>query len=268
MKRILSMAAVLAISGTAMAEDQFSLATGFDYSTGKYGTSTTTDILYVPVVAKYETGDWTFKLTVPYISVTGTSSGVVRGMGRVMPARAAGMAGGGMGMGSTTTTTTTSNSASGLGDIVAAVGYNIYDEDALAFDLVGKAKLGTANENQGLGTGKNDYSLQLDGYYTVDKTTAFATAGYKVVGVPAGFTLNNVAFGTLGASRKLSDKTSAGVMLDVMQSASPLGTAPVEATFFVTKNLSKTLKVQANVLKGFSNGSPNVGAGAMITSIF
>jgi hypothetical protein len=261
------MAAVLAISGTAFAEDQFSLATGFDYSTGKYGTSTTTDILYVPVVAKYETGDWTFKLTVPYVSVTGTSSGVIRGMGRVLPSKGAGKAGAGMGMG-TTTTTTTSNSASGLGDVVAAVGYNIYDQDELALDLVGKAKLGTANENQGLGTGKNDYSAQLDGYYTVGKTTAFATAGYKVVGVPAGFTLNNVAFGTLGASRKLGDKTSAGVMLDVMQSASPLGTAPVEATFFVTKNLSKTLKVQANVLKGFSKGSPNVGAGAMIISIF
>jgi hypothetical protein len=251
---------LLAISGPVVAEDQFSLATGFDYSTGKYGTSTTTDILYVPVVAKYETDDWTLKLTVPYISVTGTSSGVIRGMGRVKPGKA--------GMVATTTTTTTKNSASGLGDVIAAVGYSIYDEDALALDLVGKAKLGTANENQGLGTGKNDYSAQLDAYYTIDKTTAFATAGYKVVGVPAGFTLNNVAFGTLGASRKLGDKTTAGIMLDVMQSASPQGTAPIEVTAFMTKNLSKTLKVQANVLKGLSNGSPNMGAGAMITSIF
>jgi hypothetical protein len=32
--------------------------------------------------------------------------------------------------------------------------------------------------------------------------------------------------------------------------------------------LSETLKVQVNVLKGLSNGSPDMGVGAMVTSIF
>ena len=76
------------------------------------------------------------------------------------------------------------------------------------------------------------------------------------------------AFGEVGASRKINDMTGAGIMLDVMQSASPAGTGPIEATAFATKKLSKMLKVQVSVLKGFSNGSPNMGVGAMVTGIF
>jgi hypothetical protein len=256
MKNTIFVFAALAVSASALAEDQFSLATGFDYSTGKYGTSVTTDMLYVPVVAKYETDDLTLKLTVPYLRVTGTSSGVIRGMGQVR--RGPPM----------TTTTTSSNTASGLGDIVAAAGYTVYDRDALSLDVVGKVKFGTANENTGLGTGKNDYSVQLDGYYIISKTTVFATAGYKIVGKPAGLTLNNVAFGEVGASQMFSDKTSAGIMLDVAQSASPVGAGQLELTAFAAKKLSKTLKVQVNVLKGFADGSPDTGVGALVTSIF
>jgi hypothetical protein len=258
MKKTIFVFAMLAVAESAIAEDQFSLAAGFDYSTGKYGTSTTTDMLYIPVVAKYETDDLTLKLTVPYLRVTGTSSGVIRGMGRV--GRGSSMM--------TTTSTSSKNSASGLGDIVAGAGYTVYDQDALSLDLVGKVKFGTANANTGLGTGKNDYSAQLDGYYAIDKTTVFATAGYKIVGKPAGLTLNNVAFGEVGASRKINDKTSAGIMLDVAQSASPVGNGPIEVTAFASKKLSETLKVQVNVLKGLSNGSPDMGVGALITGIF
>lgn len=257
MKKTLFVFVTLAFSAPAIAEDQFSLGAGFDYSTGKYGTSTTTDMLYIPVVAKYETDDLTLKLTVPYLRVSGTSSGVIRGMGRV-----------GRGSSMMTTTTTTKNSASGLGDIVAAAGYTVYDQDALSLDVVGKVKFGTANSNTGLGTGENDYSAQVDGYYDIDRTTVFATAGYRIVGKPAGLTLNNVAFGEIGASRKINDKTSAGIMLDVAQSASPAGTGPVEVTAFASRKLSETLKVQVNVLKGLSDGSPDTGVGAMVTGIF
>lgn len=263
MKRSLPLLVMLAVPALAIAEDQFSLGAGFDYSTGKYGGATSTDILYIPVIAKYETGDLTLKLTVPYISVTGTTGVVIRGVGRVRPA-----ARGGMTTMMTTTTATSTTTASGLGDVIAAAGYNIYEQDALAVDIVGKVKFGTADASQGLGTGKNDYSAQVDGYYTAGNTSYFATAGYRAIGKPAGLTLNNVAFGTLGANRKLNDRTSAGIMLDAVQSASPAGAGPRELTVYVAKKLSKTLKVQANALKGFSDGSPDWGIGAMVTRIF
>ena len=249
MKKLFAVLAMLAASIPSMAQDQFSLSTGFDFSSGKYGNTASTDIVYIPVVGKYEIGDLMLKLTVPYISITGPG-GVVQGVGRV---------------GTTTTTRTTD---SGLGDIVAMADYNFYSVGSVALDAVGKIKFGTADANKGLGTGKNSYSAQLDGYDTTGATTLFATVGYKIYDVPVGFTLNNVLYGTIGASQKLSNTTSAGAMLDMATSSSPTGSDQLEATVYVSHKITPKLKVQANVLKGFANGSPDFGGGAMITSSF
>src|SRR5271169_2766734 len=50
---------------------KFSLETGMDYNTGKYGGTQSTDILYIPVTGKYQGQSWTLKLTVPYLRITG-----------------------------------------------------------------------------------------------------------------------------------------------------------------------------------------------------
>ena len=76
---------------------QFGVGTGVDYSTGKYGGTTATDIVYVPVTGKYMTDDWLFKLTVPYISVTGLD-GVIRGIGHTTTSGMGGTGRGGGGM--------------------------------------------------------------------------------------------------------------------------------------------------------------------------
>lgn len=252
MKKPLAALFMVAISVPAVAEDQFSIGTGFDYSSGTYGNAKPTDILYVPVTGKYESDNLTLKLTVPYISIT-SPGGVVRGIGRFGRI--------------TTRTTTTTNS--GLGDITTSAGYNVYTGDSLAFDLVGNIKFGTADANRGLGTGKNDYSAQIDGYHTRNKTTLFWTVGYKVYGSPvAGVILNNAPYGTIGASQKLSNKTSAGIMLDMAKSPSIYSTDQGEVTVFISHKIATNIKVQANALKGFSNGSPDFGGGAMITGYF
>lgn len=253
MKKLLPALIALAISAPAIAEDQFSMSTGFDYSTGKYGTATSTDILYIPVTGKYESDSLTLKLTVPYIRVTGTGN-VVRGIGP-MPI-------------GNTTSSTTSTTKSGLGDVTASAGYNVYSGDTLSFDLFGNVKFGTADANKGLGTGLNDYSAQLDGYYSLNSTTLFASAGYKIYGAPAGVSLNSVPYGTIGASQKISSESSVGVMLYMAQS--PISTAAdqQDVTVYISQKLTPHFKVQVNAMKGFSNGSPDVGGGAMIAGIF
>lgn len=251
MKNLLSVLTLLAISAPAFAEDQFSLGTGFDYSTGKYGNAGSTDILYIPVTGKYETDKMTFKLTVPYISITGPG-GVVRGIGRI----------------GRMTTRTTQTSNSGLGDITTSAGYNVYSDKSLAFDLVGNIKFGTADASKGLGTGENDYSAQVDGYYLHNKTTLFATAGYRDYGSPAGISLSSVPYGTIGFSQKLNSTSSAGAMLDMVKSPSTTVGDQREATIFVSQKISDNTKVQANLLKGFANGSPDFGGGVMVTGTF
>ena len=239
--------ALLAISAPALAESSTSLTTGFDYSTGKYGGSTSTNILYVPVTGKMQFDTFFLKLTVPYISVS-SAGDVVRGIGKVK-----------------TTTTTRTTTQSGLGDVVASAGYTVFETNDLMLDLVGKIKFGTADASKNLGTGENDYSAQMDAYHTLQKTTLFATAGYKVIGAPVGVSVNNIAFGTLGFSRKTSDAISVGAMLDAAQASSDLSPGTREVSVFVSHKINSTLKAQAYLLKGLSDSSPDLGGGIMLT---
>lgn len=248
--RIMALA-LFAIASPAWAEVTGSLTTGFDYSTGKYGGTSSTNILYIPVTGKIEFDNLFFKLTVPYISVTSSGTAVIKGIGTIK-----------------TTTGTKTTTQSGLGDVIASAGYILVENDSFLLDVVGNIKFGTADANKNLGTGENDYSAQLDGYYTVHKTTLFATAGYKVLGAPAGITLNNIAYGTLGFSQKTGDKTSAGLMLDAAQSSNEFYPGTRELTVFIANKISSTSKVQAYLLKGFSDSSPEYGGGLMLTGSF
>src|SRR4051812_435575 len=60
-----------AIQPALGAEGLTTLSVGADYTTGKYGASDSTDILYIPFTGKYEVGPWTAKLVVPWIRITG-----------------------------------------------------------------------------------------------------------------------------------------------------------------------------------------------------
>ncbi len=264
MKKMVPGVALMVFSAAALADDPFSLSTGFDFSSGTYGNAQSTQILYIPVTAKYQSDDWTLKLTVPYIQISGPG-GVIQGFGRI------------------TTTSTTSTSGprfgrntggassvnSGLGDIVASADRTVYTGDALTLDLVGKVKFGTADPNKGLGTGQNDYSGQVDATYVVSGATSLlATAGYKIVGAPVGVTVNNVAFGSLGLDQKTSDTTNMGVMFDYVQKVTAVGYDQKDATLYLSEKLSSGLKLQGYVLKGFTYGSPNYGVGGSITGRF
>jgi hypothetical protein len=242
---------LLLISTPSWAEVTSSLTSGIDYSTGKYGGTTSTNILYIPVTGKIKFDDFFLKLTVPYISVTSAGSGVVRGVGPIR-----------------VTTGTRTTTQSGLGDVIASAGYTAFDSDSFIFDLVGNIKFGTADANKSLGTGENDYSVQIDGYYMVKKTTLFATAGYKVVGAPAGVTVNNINYGTIGVSQKTGETSSAGLMLDAAQSSSILSPGTRELSIFVSNKIKPDLKVQASLLKGYSDSSPDFGGSLMFTGTY
>lgn len=231
---------------------KFSVASGFDYSSGKYGTNSNTDILSIPVIAKYEINRWTLKLTVPYVSVTGDGS-VLPGIGKAK-----------------TSTSTQRTTESGLGDIVAGATYNIYQgsADALVVDFTGKVKLGTADKNKGLGTGENDYSGEFNVYKGLGNITALATIGYKVYGDTSATPLNNVFFGSVGGIYKLTPDTSAGLIYDFRPKITDNGSNLSEMTAFVNHKISQTWKAQGYLVKGFANGSPDYGVGGLVSYAF
>jgi hypothetical protein len=244
--------------------DNFYMAAGFDYTSGKYGTDTTTTMLSIPVIGMYLAGDWMFKLTVPFVGITGDGT-VIPGMGGAVPGTG-GMSGG-MGPGSGgPAATTASTTQSGLGDVIAAATYNIYSgiENALRVDLTGKVKFATADA--GLGTGENDYAAQVDVYQGFDRFTATGSLGYHVLGDPPGYDFSNAAYGIFGGYYQFTDQTYAGAEMRLSQKLYATGAGPRELTAYVSHQFDESLRISAYVLKGFSDGSPDSGFGVLITS--
>jgi hypothetical protein len=248
---VVSLVALFAVATSERAHavgfGKFTLETGMDYNTGKYGGTESTSILYVPVTLKYYRNSWTLKLTVPYLQISGPYN-VINGVGVT-------------GVAATTNTT-----RSGLGDVILAATRNVYNRNASGFfvNLTGKLKLGTASSAEGMGTGRNDYAFQADVFQLTGNLTSFGTLGYKIYGKPVGYTLNNIFYGLLGGSYQFDQENNGGILFNIAQKSSVTGAARKEAIIFASHKLDKNLKAQGYVLKGFTRSVPDWGIGASI----
>ena len=114
-----------------------------------------------PLIGRYRTEDFVFRLTIPYVRVTAPSDTVL-----VEPGTICTDTGGGSGTdcqiaAGSNSTARARATQSGLGDVVAQVTYEVpeFSKGGPLIDLTGKIKFGTADEAKGLGTGKNTYTL-------------------------------------------------------------------------------------------------------------
>ncbi len=108
------------------------VGTGLDYSEGKYGSTTKTTVLTIPIDARLEFDRFRIDATLPFLDVTGPgvlAGGVVVGTGPI-------------------------KSRSGLGDLNVTGAFTLtHDDDTFpAIDIGGSVKFPTASPN--LGTGK------------------------------------------------------------------------------------------------------------------
>jgi len=231
-----------------------SVAVGAEYSTGKFGGTETTDTLYIPVVIRHETGPWVLKATVPWLRITGPANVIGGGADRVvLPGASTGR-----------------RTESGLGDIVLSGFYNVLDErkGGLGLDVGAKVKLPTADDQKGLGTGELDYAAQMDFFKPFDATTLFGSIGYRVYGDPAGTTLKDVFYTSIGASYRMSSQQSVGVAYDYRPAIVNGGGKVSEATLFWSNRLSPQWKLQVYGVVGFADASPDAGIGALLERRF
>jgi len=233
----------------AVADDStLSVATGIDYTSGKYGQAKRTETLYVPVIVKYEAASWTWRLTVPYVETTGP----------------AGVVGGGADRVNTGTTRTGSGKAAGLGDIVLGGAWTAFQAGGTVLDLAAKAKLATGDERIGLSTGQHDYSVQADLYQTVRAHTVFATAGFRRMGDPAGTDFRDPLYASVGWSYRASPEVSAGLSYDYRQRLLASSAPVSESTVFLSWKLDAAWKLQTYAVAGFSRASPDWGGGLLL----
>lgn len=234
---------LIALGVHAQEASPLTLGAGLHYSAGEYGTSSTTRITALAATARYESGPWVYRATVPYLRIDGESA-VIPGVGSVRGV-------------------STRRTESGLGDIVLGATYAAYYDPAstLGLDLTGKLKLATADEAKGLGTGEHDVVFLVELYRTFERITGFGGIGYHILGDAPGQPLDNVWSANLGASYKLDERDSAGLSLDGRQRVVPGGARQRELTGFFMRKLDRFWKAQAYALIGLADGSPDWGFG-------
>jgi hypothetical protein len=250
MKKFTLLAAAL-LSQAALAEGNFTLKTGFDYSSGKYGTDTRTEITAIPFIGTYETGNWTLKATLPYVRITGADN-VVAGIGAV------------------SRTATAKRTDSGMGDLTTAATYSFLldPKGQSGIDVTAKIKFGTADSDRGLGTGENDYWILFDPYTKIGNITWFGGVGYGMLGSSDTLKLKNVVSANAGLSYKLDQQASVGATIDYRTKSTDAGFTQRELTLFYSRKLGGGYKLQAYASTGFSDGSPDWGGGANIAYNF
>lgn len=223
---------------------------GMEVTRGDYGLSEDTTIIYIPLSYRLTSGPWQFGATVPWISVDGPGN-VVRDLGRI---------GGGGGA---------SRSESGLGDIILQATRSLATAaGGAALDLTGKLKLGTASRSDGLGTGEEDFHVQLDVYGRAGEFTPFATLGYKFLGDPPGVDLRDVLYVDLGATRRIDERRSAGLLWHGQERTTAAGKPQSELNGYYLVRLDASWKAQLYGIVGLADGSPDFGAGAFLIRNF
>jgi hypothetical protein len=243
------------------AEGDFSLGSGVNFSTGTYGGSESTQIVTLPLTARYEREPWTVRATLPYLHITGPSA-VFPGVGRVENRKI---------LDSVLRSRTQNDrrSVSGMGDATLAATYSIYGTaNRSGIGLSGKLKFATGDEAQGLGTGSNDAAIQIEAFQQLERNTLFGAIGYTLFGDSPITQFQNVGNFGLGATHRTGGGELIGLAFDVRQAGSPAPAPLRELTGFWTHRIDGNWRAQAYVLKGFARGSPDWGAGVSAAYAF
>jgi len=257
-KSWLAAALIAIIAAPAMAQGSSSeirVQSGIYYSTGDYGSTADTNILYVPFTLQYRTAQFQLAGTIPYLQIEGP--GTVIG----------GPDGGGVVVGNGGAVTT----ESGLGDIVLSATYNLYPDrqSALPYvEITGKVKIPTADESRGLGTGETDYTAELEVFDTYNGVTPFARVGYVLRGDPDGFDLENTLYASGGLMFEVSEGLTLGGSYDWREASSPTSDAQQQAVPFISYRPVHEWSFMAYGVIGFSDASPDAGGGLQVTRRF
>ena len=247
--KLLIITFTLLLGNVATAGD-YTFSTGVEYTKGKYGTSLDTTILQVPFKLEYATEQYALSVVVPYVQIRGSEDVIFSGTTKSP-------------MFSTSTKSNVKHTDSGLGDISLSGTYQLQKEIKTRpwIAITGKLKLGTADENKRLGTGENDYAVQLE----LAKKAIHGFIGYKLIGDTSIINFNDVTYGAVGITIPAGNKWST-VTEYYTEQASVSGVKNIqELSFSMSKTLKDNKRFGWYLIKGFTNSSPEWGAGVTLS---
>lgn len=248
--RIVVMLSLLATTAVRAADGYPALSLGLDYSSGKYGSQTTTETWALPLSLKYRTDVWSVRLSTAWLRVQNAGNVTPDGD----PLNASGNA----------------STTEGMGDITTTLTYNLVDErDSWAgLDIGAKIKFGTASVSKFLGTGENDYTLNAELFKSTVKWTPFLNLGYKWKGDPDSIEYRNVWLGSIGTDYRITPTLSLGGSVDWQQAVTATSDPIREAMLYLNFRLSAASRLNLYAVGGFSEASPDWGSGLTLSHRF
>ncbi|SDZ79843.1 hypothetical protein [Microbulbifer marinus] len=259
---MLTVAGVVASPMSSASEWKYTLGT--DISSGDYGDSADTDIVSSPFTVSYSpSASWTFKASLPWTQIEGPGGVVPGGDGGVIVGRGNG---GGNGLGGNGGTETATFQESGIGDLWLSGTYSLQPvADRWFFDLTGKYKIPTADEDKGLGTGEPDYTLQAEVFTVAGDFTPFATVARKFKGDLPETEIKDVWYTSVGSGYRLNEQSSVGASLDYQQATTDTSDPSTELFGYFNHKLNAQWSGMVYAYLGLADGSPDQGFGFQVS---
>jgi len=238
------------------------------YSSGNYGTASTTNITYLPVAVRrlFDNGDITF--TIPYICVNG--DGAVTVLSGV-PNR---VSKSGSSSGATTSSSSTGKGKGkepgnveptrstdcGIGDLILRGRYYVVDEVGWVptIAVTGRIKFPTADSDRGLGTGRFDEGVGVEvSKKLIGSWLGFVDFGYTFIGDPPDVNLRNQWYYDLGVGYNLTQNLLISMYYEEYRALIEDLSNPRDLLFALNYKATSALRFNASVLVGLSDGAPD-----------
>lgn len=254
MIRVTTLVTAMAVAGIAGAADgQVTVGAGIDYSTGDYGGQAKTQILSVPVSARYTRGKWSLRASLPWLRVSGDPNvlptlGLVERLNPLANNAPDGK-----------------RTAAGVGDLTLGASYSVAAGGKTGLDLGVNAKVATADKDKGLGTGAHDYGATIDLYREFKGTTVFGGVGHTRLGASELITVDAVNSGNAGASQRVG-RGRVGAMYQQRTATTREQEARREVVGFFNLPTANKGQMQVYASRGLSDSSPEWGIGVAFSS--
>lgn len=238
------------------------------YSSGNFGTNTTSDFFYGPWSIRRYFRDGDVSLVIPFVvATTDGRSTFLDGRAQRVDKSEKDSAENtneckGKGKGSCLTGRVEGQNVTtaGLGDIVLRGRYYIVEEQRHLplVAVTARMKFPTANSSQGLGTGAFDHGYGVEISKLIgEKWLAFLDGGYNFIGDPDGLELQNQYWYDIGAGYYITRNLLASVYFEEYRTIVP-GFVNIRDFFFAMNyKASSAWRFNGGVAVGVSNGAPD-----------
>jgi len=214
----------------------------FSYLTGDYGEEEDTDIFYCAATIKryFRQGD--IALIVPYLDVSDNGVTFIGGGAEAVPG---------------------ADGGSGIGDMILKGRYYAIEQEGLIpyIDLVGSIKFPTADEDEGLGTGKADFTLMAEFTRRLENKNwiALGELGYTFVGEPEDYDVKNRYLYSIGLAYELNPKLTLSGYLDGRTAIYEGNENPLSILFGSEYKIHSALRFDTLFEIGMNDGAPDFG---------